>query len=84
MALVALGLLGANTLQAGFACHGENIECAYSATKNGVYTGAFRGTGSPRVVEASFGRCYAAPCRWTSRRTATTAWSGPTSAKRRR
>jgi hypothetical protein len=55
VALVALVLLGVNTLEAGFACHGENIECAYSASKNGVYTGAFRGAGSPRLVEASFG-----------------------------
>jgi hypothetical protein len=55
VSLVALLLLGINTLQAGFACHSENTYCAYSASKDGVYTGAFRGTGSPRVVEASFG-----------------------------
>jgi hypothetical protein len=55
VALAALVLLGLNLLQAGFACHSENTECAYSASKNGVYTGMLRGTGSPRVVEASFG-----------------------------
>jgi hypothetical protein len=55
VSLVAFVLLGINTLQAGFACHGENVYCAYSASKDGVYTGAFRGTGSRRVVEASFG-----------------------------
>jgi hypothetical protein len=81
VSLVAFVLLGINTLQAGFACHSENVYCAYSASKDGVYTGALRGTGSPHVVEASFGLLLRSSVPLD---VAPDGSSGPTNGRRRR
>jgi hypothetical protein len=55
-ALVALIMLAVNLIGAQIACHtGDTATCAYSASKDGYYSGTFLATGTGRVVNANFG-----------------------------